>query len=206
MLLTTVLLDLDGVVRHFDPAHVAGVEERHRLPAGSLRAAAFEPVLLARAITGRIRRHEWVSEVGRRVGDLGAAEEWMSDRGTVDATLLAEVDELRSRGHGVAILTNGTDTIAEEMKALGINARFDAIFSSADLGVAKPDPQVFEKVATALDIDPAKVFFTDDTQRKLRGAVEIGMTARLFEGIETFRRHLVEFGFQDALGPGSTSA
>lgn len=198
MSLTTVLLDLDGVVRHFDPEHVAGVEERHGLRAGSLTEAAFEPLLLDRVITGRIRRSEWVREVGRQVDHLGAAEEWMAERGTVDAAMMAEVDKLRSRGHVVAVLTNGTDTIAAEMKSLGLDLRFDAVFNSADMGIAKPDRRVFERVSAALGVDPVEVFFTDDSESKLRGAIEVGMTARRFLGVDAFRFHLAEVGFGGA--------
>ena len=194
MTLTTVLLDLDGVVRHFDPARVAAIEARHGLRARSLTAAAFEPALLDRVITGRIHRREWVREVGRRVGHARAANEWAADRGTVDQAMLVEVDTLRSLGVVVAILTNGTDTIAEEMVQLGLDTRFDAIFNSADIGYAKPDRRVFERVCSELEVDPAQVFFTDDSESKLRGAVEIGMTARRFEGVEAFRRHLVAVG------------
>jgi glucose-1-phosphatase len=122
----------------------------------------------------------------------------MAERGTVDETMLAEVDGLRSRGHVVAVLTNGTDTIAEEMLSLGLDVRFDAIFNSADIGVAKPDRRAFEKVCAALDVDPARVFFTDDTESKLSGAIEVGMTARLFVGVEPFRRHLAEVGLGGA--------
>lgn len=195
MSLTTVLLDLDGVIRHFDPEHVAGVEHRHGLRPGSLTETAFEPDLLERVITGRMRRSEWVGEVGRRVKHPAAAEEWMSERGTVDATMMAEVGKLQSRGYVVAVLTNGTDTIAEEMESLGLDVRFDAIFNSAELGVAKPDRRAFELVAAALDVAPTEVFFTDDSQAKLRGAIELGMTARRFVGIDGFRQHLVELGF-----------
>ena len=194
MRLRTVLLDLDGVIRHFDPGHVAGVEQRHGLQPGSLPATAFESALLDRVITGRISRSDWVTEVGRRIGNLAAAEQWMADRGWVDDAMMREVDRLRSGGHVVAVLTNGTDTIAEEMRELGLDDRLDAVFNSAELCVAKPDLRAFQLVASMLDVDPTTVFFTDDSESKLSGAVELGMTARRFVGVETFRRHLVELG------------
>ena len=192
MPLTTVLLDLDGVIRHFDPVRVELLEQRHGLRHGILHATAFEPGLLEQVTTGRIRRVDWVEEVGDRVGSPIAARECFADHGTVDETMLAEVDDLRAQGTVVAVLTNGTDTIPAEMKALGLDARFDAIFNSAELGVAKPDRRVFEAVCDRLDVDPTAVFFTDDSASKLQGALEIGMTARLFESVERFRQHLVE--------------
>ena len=194
--LTTVLLDLDGVVRHFDLARVEAVERRHGLSRGVLHATAFEPGLLQQVITGRIRRDQWVGLIGERIGHPTAASEGFADCGTVDESMLAEVDGLRSRGVVVAVLTNGTDTIPAEMEALGLDRRFDAIFNSAELGVAKPDRRAFEAVCRRLGVDPIDVFFTDDSASKLSGAVEIGMTARLFESVDRFRLHLVEAGLR----------
>jgi len=192
MALTTVLLDLDGVVRHFDPARVASVEQRHGLPIGILHATAFDPELLEQVVTGRMRRVDWVQEIGERVSHPTAATECFADHETVDESMLAEVDALRSQGVVVAVLTNGTDTIPAEMRTLGLDSRFDAIFNSAELGLAKPDPRVFEAVCSRLCVDPTEVFFTDDSASKLKGAVEIGMTARLFESVDQFRQHLTE--------------
>lgn len=193
--LTTVLLDLDGVVRHFDPARVESVESRHGLRPGILHGTAFEPELLERVITGRISRSHWVREVGNRVGHPLAAQECFADRGLVDDAVLAEVDALRSQGVVVAVLTNGTDTIPAETAELGLDTRFDAIFNSAEIGFAKPDRRVFEAVCSRLEVDPTEVFFTDDSPSKLKGAREVGMTTHVFEGIDSFRRQLAQAGF-----------
>lgn len=192
--LTTVLLDLDGVVRHFDPSFVPSLERRHGLTRGVLQSTAFEPDLLNSAITGQISRAQWVDAVGERVGNSQAAAEWLAELGFVDQEMLDEVTRLRDQGITVAVLTNGTDTVPTEMHRLGLDDRFDAIFSSAAIGYAKPDRRAFESVCDALGIAPSTVFFTDDSTEKLSGAVEIGMTARLFEGIDVFREHLTEVG------------
>ena len=194
--LTTVLLDLDGVVRHFNPRHVAHVESEHGLAAGSLAAAAFEPVLLESVITGRRSRREWTAAVGEVVGSMRAAQLWMAERGEVDDEMMRIVDGLRSTGITVAVLTNGTDTIPVEMVALGLADRFDGIFNSADIGFAKPDRRAFEYVCRELGVDPAAIFFTDDSSTKLAGARAIGMEARTFVGTDTFHVHLTELGLR----------
>ena len=196
-MISTVLLDLDGVIRHFDPDHVAGVERRHGLPPGSLVTAAFEFALLNQVITGRITRVRWIDQIGLAVSCPAAAEEWLAgrggtQRGEIDWELVELVDQLRASGIAVAILTNGTDTIPEEMGGLGLSQRFDGIFNSAQIGFAKPDRRVFESVCRSLGVQPSAVFFTDDSPSKLTGANEIGMTTRTFIDLPTFRRHLSE--------------
>ncbi len=131
------------------------------------------------------------------VGSAAAAKAWLAALGTVDAALMLEIDRIRSDGHVVAALTNGTDTIPDEMRSLGIVDRFDQVFNSAEIGFAKPDRRVFEHVCHKLAVAPTDVFFTDDSPSNLKGAQEIGMSARVYEGVTAFRKHLQEFG----LGP-----
>ena len=189
---TTVLLDLDGVLRHFDPAHRPAVEQRHGLEPNTLRPAAFATDLIVQAVTGKISRAQWIEIIGERVGSPEAAAEWLAHRGVADPEMLAECDRLRGAGYVVAVLTNGTDIIANEMIELGIGEHVDAVFNTWDIGYAKPDRRAFEHCVRELGVDPADVFFTDDTKSKLTGAIELGMTARHFRGIEPFRADLRE--------------
>ncbi|MEO1061060.1 MAG: HAD-IA family hydrolase [Actinomycetota bacterium] len=194
--ITTVLLDLDGVVRHFDEEHLAAVERAHGLDPGAIWRTAFESELIGLVVTGRLTRTEWRDLVGERLGSADAAVAWQADPGRLDDELLAEVDALRADGVAVAILTNGTDTIPEELAALGVDRRMDAVFNSAEIGYAKPDRRAFAHVCRALAVAPGEVFFTDDSESKLTGAREIGMTARRYEGVAAFREHLVEVGLR----------
>ena len=187
-----MLLDLDGVVRHFDPADVAAIEERHTLAPGSIMAAAFTPALLEQVITGVITRRQWTEQVGELISSHDAAGDWEATPGSVDAEVVALVDELRAAGTTVSVLTNGTDAIPHEMAQLGLDSHFDAIFNSAAIGYAKPDVRAFRHVCEALSVDPTHVFFTDDSPSKLGGAIELGMTARVFTSVAALRQQLSE--------------
>lgn len=191
-MITVVLLDLDGVVRHFDDHDRTAVEDKHGLARGTLQAAAFETELLQLVVTGRITFEEWIGRVGDVVGNPTAARLWLEEKGWIDWDLVAVVDELRDSGVTVAVLTNGTDIVPDELDRLGATEHFDAIFNSAEIGYAKPDLRAFQHVTDRLGVDPGSVFFTDDSAHKLAGAVEAGMTARLYEGLDSFRAHLAE--------------
>lgn len=192
--ITTVLLDLDGVIRHFDVEHRSGIEAAAGLAPGTLWAAAFEDELIEQLITGRITRAEWTAAVGDAVGNPDAAAEWLAQKGATDPEMIELIDELRSDGTVVAILTNGTDTIPAELAELGVAERVDAVFNTAEIGYAKPDRRAFQHACDALGVEPTEVFFTDDSERKFTGAIELGMTIQHFVGVAPLRARLVELG------------
>lgn len=185
-----VLFDLDGVVRHFDPGHLESVEQRHRLEPGLLQRAAFEHDLITRVTTGVITRAQWTVAIGDSVGSRSAAAEWLSGPATVDGEIVDLARQLRRDGLLTAILTNGTDTIPTEMSETGLDTEFDAIFNSAEIGVAKPHPNAFRHVCHELEVQPYEVFFTDDSPAKLAGAIELGMAAEPFTDVATLRTQL----------------
>lgn len=188
--LSAVVLDLDGVVRHFDPDRLAAIEVRHGLEAGLMWSTAFSPELIQPLVTGRLGRAEWSLRIGEIVGCPEAAAEWQADIGQVDEQVLAVVDETRRRGLPCAILTNGTDTVPGELRQLGIADRFDRIFNSAEIGVAKPDPRIYHHVCWELGLEPGAVFFADDSAGHVEGATAVGLVAHRFVDAPTLRAEL----------------
>lgn len=189
-MIRTVLFDLDGVIRHFDPDHVATIEQVHGLDAGSIEAFAFSAPIIDDVTTGRIRRAEWIATIGDHIGNAAAAAAWGRQPFHADPGVLDLLDELRSAGHGVAVLTNGTDTVPDEVASFGLLDHVDAVFNSADIGYVKPDVRAFQHVLDALGVDGPEVFFTDDSERKLSGAADLGMVTHHFTGVAGLREAL----------------
>ncbi len=195
-MIRVVLFDLDGVIRHFDPSHLADIERRHGLAAGTIECIAFAKPLIEEVTTGRITRAEWVRQVSESAGSAPAAEEWGVQPAAVDEALLDLSDEVRGLGLRTAVLTNGTDTIPTEFAAMGIADRFDAIFNSAEIGFVKPDVRAFEHVLDRLEVTAEEVFFTDDSASKLVGADRLSMRTHLFDGVDGLRDHLRAAGVE----------
>lgn len=182
-----VLFDLDGVIRHFDRENVASIERAHGLEPGSIEAIAFAPHHLEEVTTGRISRRDWVERIGMELGNVRAAEEWGSQPFQADEDVLDLADELRANGIRTAILTNGTDTIQAEAAEMNLDAHFEAVFNSAEIGWTKPEARAFQNVLDAMQLAPHEVFFTDDSASKLAGAERLGMPTHLFAGVEGLR-------------------
>jgi len=189
-----VVFDLDGVIRHFDPEHVARIERDHALPAGSIESFAFASPVIDDVTTGRISRADWVRAIGEHVGSPSAAEAWGRQPFTPDPDVLALLDDLRAAGHTTAVLTNGTDGVPAEVASFGLPERVDAVFSSHEIGVTKPDVRAFQHVLDALGVDGPETFFTDDSERKLAGAVTLGMTVHHYTGVDGLRSALAARG------------
>lgn len=72
-----------------------------------------------------------------------------------------------------------TQFIAEE---LGFANRLDRIFSSGQLGVAKPDDEFFHTVAEELHVAPETILIIDDTRDNTDAALGCGWHAHWFDG------------------------
>ncbi|OJF13706.1 HAD family hydrolase [Couchioplanes caeruleus] len=170
-----MLIDLDGVVRRWDPAVAAAAEAEHSLPDGVLMRTAFSWDLLRPAVAGEITDAEWMYLIAKRLPlpedeAAAAVAQWQKHRGTVNPEALAFVREVRAAGRPVGLATNATDRLREDLESLGLIGEFDAILSSWELKIHKPAPEFFAQATAALGIDPPWVLFVDDDDRVIRGA------------------------------------
>lgn len=95
----------------------------------------------------------------------------------------------------VAVLSNTNqvhwDAGAHRWPLLGM---FDRAFLSFEIGMVKPDPEIFSHVVSALDAAPERVLFLDDNQLNVDQAAAGGLTARRVVGVDQARSVLVETG------------
>ena len=59
---------------------------------------------------------------------------------------------------------------------------FDAVVISDQVGLRKPDPEIFNFTARQIGLPPSECLFVDDTEHNLPGAAELGMGTLHFTG------------------------
>jgi putative hydrolase of the HAD superfamily len=190
-----LLIDFDGVMHHFDDAVKARVEEAAGLPAGFILDAAMEPHRVVPAMLGQVSRVGWMTDtaaaIADRVGGLEAAEaivkEWDADRGYVDPEARALVADLRAAGVPVVLATNASDDLRDDLAGFGLADAFDAVVSSAEIGVAKPQREFFIAACEAAGVIPADCLLVDDRPRNVSGARVVGLLAHRFTSSADFR-------------------
>lgn len=71
---------------------------------------------------------------------------------------------------------------------------FDHRFLSFEMGMLKPDVDVFEHVCRRLDTDPSRILFLDDKRLNVDSAGIVGLEAVRVSGVDDARRALVAAG------------
>jgi putative hydrolase of the HAD superfamily len=177
-----LLVDLDGVLRRWDPQFGQAVEAKYGLEPDTLMKTAMTWDLYRPAVAGEISDADWMRLIAMRLPlpepDAAAAvAEWQRHRGYVDQEVLAFVRDVRGAGKPVGLATNATDLLRGDLAALGLADEFDAVLSSWELKIHKPAPEFFAAACEALGEDPQWVLFVDDDDRAIRAARAAKMLA-----------------------------
>lgn len=194
-LVDALIIDLDGVIRHWDPEYGPEADRRLGIPEGTLMGVALEEERLARVVDGRLPFEEWCTEVGAEIaarhgadataaGDALATSVWRIDLAVLD--LVQAVREVVP----VVLLSNASSHLLVDLDLCGIVDAFDAVVSSADIGIAKPETAAFETAASRVGASLDRVVFVDDTLSHVEAARALGMRAEQFTDLDELRAQL----------------
>ena len=124
-----------------------------------------------------------VSESNRQIAQLLGigVDEWRSriEHGEVkDDRVLGYLQDLRRRGYKTALLSNvGRHSLARRFSDDELRAHFDVVVASGDVGVMKPEPDIYLHTAKLLDVTPDECVMVDDREGHCAGARAVGMQA-----------------------------
>ena len=71
---------------------------------------------------------------------------------------------------------------------------FHQVFTSCELKLVKPDPQIYRKTLSALGAHPENVFYTDDRPELIASARELGINAVVFKEVRQLKAELLNLG------------
>ncbi|HOU39744.1 MAG TPA: HAD family phosphatase [Promineifilum sp.] len=178
-----VIFDIGGVfVRTFDPTGRQQWEARLGLPAGGAEAIVLNSDMGHRAQRGEIEEEALWAWVGEQLA-LGAAlalfrhDFWRGDG--VDARLVDLVQRLRP-GYQTAVISNATGNLRAVLEHYRLLALFDVVVGSAEEGLMKPHPAIYERALGLLGRTAGETIFIDDAPANVAGALAVGMNAIRF--------------------------
>ncbi|MEV6273275.1 HAD family phosphatase [Kribbella sp. NPDC051936] len=148
----------------------------HALERGQLAVPDFE-----RKLASMLVRHD-----GTPVPAEGLIERMFAHFEHQPA-MSALVRRANERGIRTALLSNSWGNTYPRDTWDGM---FDDIVISGEVGLRKPEPEIFRLAAGRLGLEPAECVFVDDLQLNVDGALAVGMTAILHTEYDETRRAL----------------
>jgi HAD superfamily hydrolase (TIGR01509 family) len=151
------------------------------LGTAELRTALWGPNYY-RMSAGWISADEYVRRVARATGhtDVGATMDLLQAvhaHNRLDGRVLDAVRVLRAE-YRVALLTNsyaGLEAGVRDRHGIELRQEFDVYVNSADIGLRKPDPDIFELTLERLGCQPGQAILVDDGLRNVDAAEAVGL-------------------------------
>jgi epoxide hydrolase-like predicted phosphatase len=136
----------------------------HRLERGEIGFAEYVPGVLALAEAAGI-----TLDFSRLRG--------FSEQMQVNEAVVARIAALRDEGYKTGLVTNNVREFASGWrKLIDVEALFDVVVDSSDVGVRKPDPAIYLLALERLGVaDPSRVVFLDDAPGNVAGAAAAGL-------------------------------
>jgi putative hydrolase of the HAD superfamily len=114
----------------------------------------------------------------------------------MDDALLQWAQDLRSAGYKTAILSNLNQEFTAHMRAkCDWIKRFDLQVFSSEVGLTKPNPEIYRHTLRALETDPSEAIFVDDRAANVDAAAEIGITTVKYESRDQLRKEMEKLHF-----------
>ena len=99
-----------------------------------------------------------------------------------DDQMIDAVKRVRSQGIPTGLISNSWGGTTYDQVVM--DELFDAIVISGEVGLHKPEPEIFQLGAERLGVPPEECVFVDDLRENCEGAEAVGMTAILHRGAE----------------------
>jgi len=188
-----IYFDLGKVILNFD--HAIGFRNLEQLCGVSPKQTneiLFEQGLQEQYETGLIDCTQFYQEFCRQA-DIAPSKEpakddlllAISDIFWANRPIIPVLTQLKARGFPMGVLSNTCDAhwqVAFSQHWI-LRSFFDPLVLSYEEKSMKPDAKIYKAAIERAGVEPAQIFFTDDRQENIEGAVAAGIDAVLFEGV-----------------------
>jgi len=150
--------------------------------------------LLRRLETGELSEEEFSAEFGPLLGIPPERHEGLVDRlfagMEAEEPMLEALRRARRAGLKTGMISNSWGRGRYDRSLFG--ELFDGVVISGEVGLHKPQPQIFELGAERVSLPPSACVFVDDLRENCEGAEAVGMVAVLHRDVDETLTRLEE--------------
>ncbi len=133
-----------------------------------------------KAMVGQATEEEVWNDVGRRfsltTGEQHCLEKDFRDESTLDVDLLSFICSMKIK-FLTGVISDAFLSARSRLESVFQPGIFDTMVFSAEEGVVKPDPIIFQRAFDRLSVKPQEVIFVDDQPHIVAGALSLGINA-----------------------------
>ena len=105
------------------------------------------------------------------------------------------VKRVRNAGYKTVICSNNFPArINGLQKRFGFLGDFDVVVFSYEVGVDKPNKEIFQILVKKTGVKADEIVYSDDDESKMEGAKELGINTFLYTNFDAFTKHLDSLG------------
>ena len=186
------IFDLGNVIVDIDFNRVMGVwSDYSRVPLANLQKSFVMGEAFKRHERGQITDEEFAASVCEEMGMALSFDQFSAGWQAIFVGLRPEVidvmNKLREQGHRVVVLsnTNRLHTYFWPGEYPQIAQAADKIYLSQEMGMRKPDVEIYQKLLEEEGFSASEAVFFDDNADNIKGAQQLGITSILVTGKET---------------------
>jgi putative hydrolase of the HAD superfamily len=171
-----------------------GFDETYRVAGGDpVKDKDFIADLLGRANLGLISQQDFHDEITERL-NISLNKYYTAVRSAEQPhfELLEYIEELHKH-YKTAVLSNANVGVVErKIGESWLKRCFDVSIISAEVGVMKPEPRIYEMAAEKLGVVVDECVFIDDRKVYCEAAQQVGMQAILYKNLVQLKHDLEE--------------
>lgn len=112
--------------------------------------------------------------------------------GNVDTALVALIEQLHEQYRTGLISNAHSNELRPLLDMHDLHGLFDEIVISSEVGMAKPNPQIFTHICKQLQVEPSECVFTDDNPANVAAAKTLGMQGIVYTDVTSYQQELAK--------------
>ncbi|HSX36236.1 MAG TPA: HAD-IA family hydrolase [Patescibacteria group bacterium] len=187
-MISLIIMDADGVLINGDKFSDA----LHRdYDVDLAKEKEFFTTKFQECLVGQADLKEAIGPYLASFGWKGTADElleyWFKTEHGINEDLMGYIRKLRASGVPVVLATNQEKYRTQYMlEHMGFDGAFDKIYSSAHVGLKKPDTAFYTHIVDDMHASKGQTLLWEDDQRNIDGALASGIKAESYTDYSSF--------------------
>ncbi|HSW65680.1 MAG TPA: HAD family phosphatase [Bacillota bacterium] len=178
-----VIFDFFGVFC----ASIASSWFKQNVPDYAAKLPAFQ-ALCTQSDLGKLTRSDFNEALSKLTGIPAAAiAQGIEARVAINTALVDYAQQLQVSGLRIACLSNGSrEWTLQVINEHNLGHLFEQVILSSDLGLVKPDREIYLEALHKLGAQPSQTIFVDDRKTNVDAAEALGIRGLVFTDTPTF--------------------